>query len=213
LAPAVRVTTAWEWPEAEDFERADVMVFFQKGSFDEERARATDGYLARGGGLLFLHYAVDGGSDPAGFAKRIGLAWQGGRSRFRHGDLELRFADSSNGSRHPIARNFERLDVHDESYWALVGDPRDVDVIATGLEEGAPRPLLFTREVGRGRIFVSILGHYSTTFDDPLFRLIVLRAIAWCAKEPVDRLNDLVWPGANVLWEEASAEDAAAAPR
>jgi hypothetical protein len=26
----------------------------------------------------------------------------------------------------------------------------------------------------------------------------LLRGIAWTAKEPVDRFNDLVWPGADV---------------
>ena len=30
------------------------------------------------------------------------------------------------------------------------------------------------------------------TFNDPLFRILLLRAIAWAAAEPVDRFNDLV---------------------
>ena len=47
-------------------------------------------------------------------------------------------------------------------------------------------------------MFVSIPGHYSWSFDDPLFRVLLLRGIAWSAKEPVDRFNDLVWPGADV---------------
>jgi len=54
-------------------------------------------------------------------------------------------------------------------------------------------------EPGRGRVFVSIPGHYSWTFADPLFRVLLLRGIAWSAKEPVDRFNDLVWPGADVV--------------
>ena len=40
--------------------------------------------------------------------------------------------------------------------------------------------------VGSGE-FVSILGHYSWTFDDPLFRLLLLRGIAWSAGEDADR--------------------------
>ena len=28
-------------------------------------------------------------------------------------------------------------------------------------------------------MFVSIPGHYSWTFDDPLFRVLLLRGIAW----------------------------------
>ena len=31
-----------------------------------------------------------------------------------------------------------------------------------------------------------------------LFRVLLLRGIAWTAREPVDRFNDLVWPGADI---------------
>jgi len=43
----------------------------------------------------------------------------------------------------------------------------------------------------------------SLTFDDPQFRILLLRGIAWTAKEPVDRFNDLVPPGASIVksWE------------
>ena len=47
-------------------------------------------------------------------------------------------------------------------------------------------------------MFVSIPGHYAWTFDDPLFRLLLLRGIAWVAREPVDRFNQLATPGARV---------------
>jgi type 1 glutamine amidotransferase len=68
-------------------------------------------------------------------------------------------------------------------------------VIATGVEDKAARPLFWTVERDRGRVFVSIPGHYSWTFDDPLFRVLPLRGMAWAAKELVDRFNDLVWHG------------------
>jgi len=47
-------------------------------------------------------------------------------------------------------------------------------------------------------VFVSILGHYNWTFDDPLFRLLVLRGACWAAGEPVDRLSELATVGARV---------------
>jgi len=195
MADGVKVTSAMDWPSPEDLRSASVLVFFQQGSWTPERARDIDGLLGRGGGLLYLHYAVDGGGDPSGFARRIGLAWQGGRSKFRHGPVDLVFPD---GARHPIARNFDRVRFVDESYWDLVGAPGEVAVMATCVEDGEPRPLLWTLEPAGGRVFVSILGHYAWTFDDPLFRALLLRGIAWAAREPVDRFNDLVLPGARV---------------
>ena len=71
-------------------------------------------------------------------------------------------------------------------------------MIATGVEDGQPQPLFWTMEHGPGRVFVSIPGHYMWTFDDPLFRTLLLRGMAWTAKEPVDRFNELVLPGARV---------------
>jgi type 1 glutamine amidotransferase len=170
------------------------MVFYQRGNWTPDRARDIDPFLARGGGLVYLHYAVDGRADPAGFARRIGLAWGPG-ARFRHGPVEL---DVRAAAGHPIARNFETAKFVDETYWRLGGDPQGVKVLATGVEEGRPQPLFWATEHGQGRVFVSILGHYSWTFDDPLFRVLLLRGIAWSANEPVDRFNDLVWPGARV---------------
>jgi type 1 glutamine amidotransferase len=86
----------------------------------------------------------------------------------------------------------------DESYWQLVGDRSKVRTLATGVEDSERQPLFWTLEPEHGRVFVSIPGHFSWTFDDPLFRVLLLRGIAWAAKEPVDRFNDLVWPGAMV---------------
>ena len=192
----VKVTTADPWPSEDDLKVADVLIFYQQGTWTPERARDIDRFLRRGGGLVYIHYAVDGGGDPNGFAERIGLAWQGLRSKFRHGPLDVEFAP---GSKHPIARNFDRVHFHDESYWNLVGDSDRINLLATGVEEEKPQPFFWTfePEIG-GRVFVSIPGHFAWTFDDPLFRILLLRGIAWTAKEHVDRFNDLVLPGARV---------------
>jgi putative heme-binding domain-containing protein len=190
----VTITTAMEWPADDDLKTADVMVFYQRGSWTPQRAKDIDAYLARGGGLVYVHWAVDGGADAPGLAQRIGLAW-GAASRFRHGPLELGF---ETGNRHPIGRNFAKVRLHDESYWQLVGDPKRLDLLASAVEDGQPRPLFWTLEPAKGRVFVSIPGHFAWTFDDPLFRVLLLRGIAWTAREPVDRFNELAMPGARV---------------
>jgi hypothetical protein len=194
LADRVEVATAWEWPDPAEFRKADVIVFYQHGDWTPARSADVDAFLDRGGGLVYVHWAVDGREDAPGFARRIGLAARGGNIRYRHGPLDLAFNPAS---RHPVARNFDRLKLVDESYWMLTGDlPKD-RVIATQVEDAEPRPLFWSIEHARGRVFVSIPGHFSWTFDDPLFRVLLLRGIAWAAKEPVDRFNDLVWPGAD----------------
>jgi type 1 glutamine amidotransferase len=137
---------------------------------------------------------VDGHKDADALAKRIGLAWRGGTSRFRHGPLELTFPDRE----HPITRGLGKVKFVDESYWRLVSGPGKVHVLATGVEEGKPQPLMWTHTQGKGRVFVSIPGHFTWTFDDPLFRVLLLRGICWAAGEPADRLSDLATVGARV---------------
>jgi type 1 glutamine amidotransferase len=193
-AEQVTVEAAWEFPDAEQLEGADALIFFQKGSWNAERARAMDAFFQRGGGALYLHWAVNGDDEVQGFADRIGLASWGGRIHYRHGPLTLKVHNTD----HPILRNIKDFELLDESYWLLTGSEKEITVLATSDEEGALRPQFWTYERHAGRVFVSIPGHYSWTFDDPIFRTVVLRGIAWISKEPIDRFNDLVPLGARM---------------
>jgi putative heme-binding domain-containing protein len=196
FAANVTVTTAPGWPCDDDFAISDVIVFYSANpGWTAEQGRQLDTFLERGGGLVYLHYAVNGHAAPEELAKRIGLAWRDGHSRFRHGALDLTFTEKSKS---PIIAGFSTTHFVDESYWELIGDPARIDILATAPEDGQPRPLLWTRQQGRGRVFCSILGHYNWTFDDPLFRILVLRAIAWTASEPASRFHDLATIGARI---------------
>ncbi len=193
LADGVTVEEAFGWPAADQFGHADLMVFYSDNpGWSAGRGEELDRFLNRGGGLVFLHYAVDGHEAVEELSRRIGLAWRGGQSRFRHGPLALTLQP------HPLAAGLNVLGLVDESYWNLVGDPTGIRVLATGLEENAPQPLLWTREQGNGRVFVCIPGHFTWTFDDPLFRLLVFRGMMWSAHQPMDRLAELTTIGARV---------------
>ena len=191
-ADGVTVDTAMEWPTEQQITAADTIVFFQKGSWNAQRAAAIDAHLAKGKGLVYIHWAVEAGAEAPAFAQRIGLASNAGKLKFRHGPLDLGF---ETGRDHPIGRNFDKVHFHDESYWQMQGDNSKIRVLATGMEEGAAQPLFWTMEPAQGRVFVSILGHYSWTFDDPLFRILLLRGIAWTARDSIDRFNELATIG------------------
>jgi len=193
-AENVDLKLAWDFPTDKQFDSADLIVFFQKGQWDDRRAEQIDRYLQSGGGLVYLHWAVNGGDRVAEFSERIGLASEGGKIAYRHGPLSLQ----SHNQQHPIMRNFSVLDLHDESYWRLTGKPEKVTLLYSSEEDGRATPQVWTFEKGKGRIFVSIPGHYSWTFDDPLFRILVLRGFAWSCRQSVDRFNPLVTLGARI---------------
>src|SRR5690606_11274662 len=91
-APRTRVTTAWERPSDEDFARADVLVIFKHTAWPAEVNPQIDAFLARGGGIVLFHFAVDCGKNPESVGEHLGLYWGPG-ARFRHGHLDLAFED------------------------------------------------------------------------------------------------------------------------
>ncbi len=175
------VEKAWEWPSAEQFATADVLVFyFWNHDWSPARYAQFDAYQQRGGGVVILHSACIADREPEQLAERIGLSATPGTVSYRHMPFELQLAKG-----HALTHGLpERLQFLDEPYWPLIGDPSRVTVLAHGQVDGVPRPLVWTFERGggagrKGRVFGSILGHYFWTLDDPLYRLLVLRAIAW----------------------------------
>jgi len=193
-APNVELQSAWDFPNEDQLAEADVLVFFQKGAWNDDRAKKLDAYLARGGGAVYIHWAVNGDDRVADMSARIGLASKGGSIRYRHGPLTLDMHNTD----HPIMRNIDQLKLYDESYWKLTGEVKNVTLFGTSTEDGEATPQLWAYEKGAGRVFVSIPGHYSWTFDDPIFRVLLLRAISWTAREQVDRFNELVPLGARL---------------
>jgi hypothetical protein len=192
LADNVTVATCQGFPKREQLAAADVTVFYSRNTgWDAKAATLLDEYQQRGGGLVYLHWAIEGGKDAKALAERIGLAFS--MSKFRHGEMNLRFSNIQ----HPITQGFTSLNFLDESYWSLRGDISRVSVLAESVEENEPRPLLWVKEHQKGRVFVCIPGHYTWTFDDPLYRILVLRGISWAARQPnVNRLNELALLGA-----------------
>ncbi|MEQ1827883.1 MAG: ThuA domain-containing protein [Pirellula sp.] len=187
----VIVDSAMDWPSDEQLLRADTIVFYQKGMLDSIRSAMLDRHTAKGGGLVYIHWAVEAGKNAPEFSKRIGLASDSALTKYRHGDIELNF----DAAEHPIIAGFSKLAMHDETYWNLVGDLPAPRVLAKATEDGSQRPQFWTLEHGEGRVVVSVPGHYSASFDDPLFRILLLRSIAWSAKQPVDRFADLATLG------------------
>jgi putative heme-binding domain-containing protein len=191
-AAGVTVETALRWPSTEQWQRANGVLFYDwNHAWSPAQYRQLDEYLARGGGLVMLHAAVIEDKNPENLAQRLGLAAQIGRTKYRHGPLMLKFA----GASAPLLGGLGEHPFLDETYWPLIGEPSRVNVLATAVEGGKDHPMAWTFEPGRGRVFCSILGHYSHTFDDPLFRLMVLRGLAWTLRQPPARFHERLWDG------------------
>lgn len=192
-SPDTQVTDAWEWPSAEQFQTAKVLVFyFWNHDWNAERLRQLDEYFARGGGVVLLHAATIADKNPEQLAARFGLAAQPGPTKYLHTPFNLKFVASDN---HPITRKLPtQIRFLDEPYWPMIGDTNKVQVLATTELDGQAWPMMWTFQNGKGRVFGSIPGHYAWTLDDPLFRILVLRGIGWAGDVGASRLETLVQP-------------------
>jgi type 1 glutamine amidotransferase len=88
---------------------------------------------------------------------------------------------------HPVIAGLGDFDVHTEKYWVAT-DPL-IDVLATvsfdadeTRQRPAAIPAVWTRTWGRGRVFVSTIGHKIDDFDVPEVRTITERGMLWASR-------------------------------
>ncbi|MBN2311944.1 MAG: ThuA domain-containing protein [Candidatus Hydrogenedentes bacterium] len=199
-APNVRVTTAWHWPTAQQFADADVILAFCYLDWNDERFAQMRDYLERGGGLVVVHPAS--WTRKKDYAPRAAeLLGIGGYREFRHGPVDVKIVKPQ----HPLCVGLpEVIRLDDETYWPPAPMADGVEVLATSDEiiddEGhtAPQPVFWTYTVGEGRVAGCQPGHFTWTFDDPYFRIMVLRGAAWAAGESPYRFDALVLRDARV---------------
>ncbi len=209
-AANVELTTAWKWPSPEQLDAADLIVMqcYRSGgarrTWSEERVAQLEAFLARGGGFVGIHPATytlrDLGAEPEGdrVAALTGMAFDKS-ILVRHGPMTVRIAAGD----HPICAGLpDSFELVDEPYWPPVGDARRVTVLATsdeavpkGSEELTPQPMFWTARHGKGRVFACVPGHFTWTFDDPYFRILLLRGMAWAAGGSPYRFDPLVTRG------------------
>src|SRR5690606_37289496 len=139
------------------------------------------------GGLVTIHYAISPDVEFDKHQSIVGLTYRG--ARYRHGVVDLKLT----APEHPVLLGLPAtMRFTDEPYWPFLGDASKVKTLATSDEllvpsdkAKSPVPVFWTYEPagGKGRAFVCIFGHYMWTFDDPYFRLMLLRGMASLAGE------------------------------
>ena len=214
--PRVTVTASMYFPKKELWEKADLVVFYlwPRGQWDYS---LIDAYQNRGGGLIFIHMALMQGSGRE-LARCIGKAWDHRNGATKWGVLPTPVTLTDAALESPIFKGFpKKFDLADEFYWQLRGDPTGITALMTSPAgptiankpldappkvkdlDGKAWPVMWTKEVGRGKVFVTGAGHNYFTFNDPYFRIILLRAMAWAMNESFDPFKPLVTKGIKLM--------------
>jgi type 1 glutamine amidotransferase len=210
--PRVTAEHVMYFPTEEQWKTADLIVFYAqyRKTWGEKEYGLMDAFQARGGGMMFFHLAILEGSGDE-LAKRIGFAFghggaPNGSTLWGPSPGPVTLTDA--GSRLPILRRFPKeLEFADELYWNLHGDQDSVTTLLTSqggptnASTGPPKPeeldgkswpIMWRTERNTGRVFGTVLGHNYFTFNDPYFRIILLRAMAWTLNESFDPFKPLV---------------------
>ncbi|MGF1579043.1 MAG: amidohydrolase family protein [Gemmataceae bacterium] len=208
--PGVSIETAYLFPTQEQLQRSDLVVMYlHLPPLDEEHYSLLDTYLKGGGGLVAIHETMIQRPKSRGqqWAERLGLAWFEGKSEW--GAL---FTDITVDNTHSIFENFpKRVSLVDEFYWHLTPATKKGSAILarapvgpSGRSRGPVKktrlgkklyPVCWTMQFGKGRIFCTLPGHNMFLFNDPKFRIILLRGLAWAMNEKPDVLMPLVFVG------------------
>lgn len=142
-----------------------------------ERVRAGAGFAGWHGGILAFGY------ESPRYQYMVG-----GRFLCHPGDLVDYTVDIAGD--HPVTAGLGSYPVHTEQYYCHLDPTLNVLASTTftgahGAPEtaGAVMPVAWTREFGRGRVFVSTLGHSPDDLRVPQTRALTERGLLWAAGE------------------------------
>ena len=138
------------------------------------RARIAE-FVAGGGGLLGVHTASICFDDWPAWGELLGGAWVWGSS---HHPPPQAFTVHPTHARHPITRDLDAFEIEDEVYCDLRLEPDVVPLLASDAASGS-QPLLWARQVGRGRVVYGALGHDERSFANASHRRLLRRAALW----------------------------------
>lgn len=161
--------------------------------FDDFQRMAFREWIERGGGVVLLHGA---GGDPE-YDWRwypetlIGAQFIGHTGRpkqFQQATIDVREPESpimhglpTKWSRTDEWYSFDRIPSGEGTRILATLDETSYDPYPARIRMGAFHPIIWTRCIGRGRMFFSALGHKAEAYSEPLNRLLIANALHWAA--------------------------------
>ncbi len=146
-------------------------------------------YVENGGGLVSVHFACGAwhGEWPE-FQNIVGRVWHGsGPGKPQHdarGPFTVHIADKG----HPVTRGLADFETDDELYTCLTGDaPIHIVADANSKVDKKDHPMAFVRDYGKGRVFLTTLGHDVKAFTNSSVPQLIRQGCAWAAGQPATK--------------------------
>ncbi len=199
----------WDKFRPEFSKYAVVLTNYAGEAWPEEVRAAFEKYVEGGGGLAVYHFAVQSFPEWEAYNKMIGMGWRDNKygesiALDDDGKVVRRAKGEGPGAGHGPAHAFEvmvRDTVHpimkgmpakwmhvsDELYHGQRGPAKDMHVLATAFSAkekggtGLHEPMAWTIPFGKGRVFVTLLGHDVPQTTAPGAATLLVRGAEWAA--------------------------------
>jgi type 1 glutamine amidotransferase len=162
----------------------DVLLFYtSQYKLNELQERALEQFLEEGGGIVGLHGASLTFGNSQVWNRLLGAKFAG-HIPGTH-TLNVVVTDT----KHPITAGVGPFAIIDEEYKHKFAEV-ERHVLARFRERPpasdpqANMDILWTREVGKGRVFYSALGHGKEAWENPAWQKLVIQGILWTAGRP-----------------------------
>jgi type 1 glutamine amidotransferase len=182
-AGGFQVTRLEKLPQLADVKRADydVLLFYGGPQANEIQERALEKFLEEGGGIVALHHASAHNSKV--WIRLIGGRFAGHIAGLHKMQVVLTEV------KHPVTAGLEPFEVVDEEYKHTFAEVERTVLgrfkeRPAGSDPKANNDIIWVREVGKGRVFYTGLGHGKECWESPAWQKLVLQAICWSAGKP-----------------------------
>jgi len=169
-----------------DLKRADydVLLFYTSlMQLTPEEEQGLKNFVDEGGGIVAVHGASLSFKKSEFWKHLIGAEFKG-HIPGTH-ELNIVIVDRN----HPITRGVHNFQIVDEEYkHTFVDEPRHVLARfrerPKGSDQSENMDILWTRTVGKGRLFYSALGHDQQAWNNPNWQKLIAQGLCWAAGRP-----------------------------
>jgi type 1 glutamine amidotransferase len=146
-------------------------------------------FVASGGGLVSVHFGCGAWhGEWSEYPKMLGRVWHGldGPQHDPRGRFIVNIADQT----HPVTAGLSDFETDDELYTCLTGDePVRVIAQATSSVDARAHPMALVRDYGKGRVFLTTLGHDVKALTAEGAARLIRQGCAWAAGVPPARAS------------------------
>lgn len=170
---------------AENLRQFDVLLIYAWRANGHDGSIANDAqkqglldFVEAGKGLVVVHVGVGSFDDWEDYGQMVGRVYAEGQStEVPYGTFQVHIEDPS----HPTMEGLGDFEIMDELYQRLVVCDPGLAVLASAQGEDAIEPMVWVNRWGRGRVFVTALGHGPETWRNEHYVPLLTRAIRWVA--------------------------------